>query len=185
MPTVPPAKKPTAPNAGGEKKQKKKWLTLAALITSTPFLIAIAVHLLALLSVGSVVLFKGGNPLAMFTGEKVDAGDAGAESAAPPSNEEPAPQEDSAPMAESTPTPTDVTETTDLLSLSTPSPTPSFAPTAPAKVASTPSMSPGTGSSSAPKPAGKTGGRRTAKSTLFGFSEKVGGELEGQHGLCG
>jgi len=40
-------------------------------------------------------------------------------------------------------------------------------------------MSAGTGSSSAPKPAGKSGGRRTAKSTLFGFTEKVGGELEG------
>lgn len=179
MPTASPLKRPTPPHPGDEKKQKKKWLSLAALITSTPFLIAIAVHVLALAVVGSVVIFKGGNPLAMFSGEKVDSGDAGAEAPAPPSNEEPSPQEDSAPMAETTPTPTEITETTDLLSLSTPSPTPSFAPTTPAKTISAPSMSAGTGSSPSPKPTGKTGGRRSAKSTLFGFTEKVGGELEG------
>gem|GEM_PF-607319 len=179
MPTASPLKRPTPPPPGDEKKQKKKWLSLAALITSTPFLIAIAVHVLALVGVGSVVIFKGGNPLAMFSGEKVDSGDAGAEAPAPPSNEEPSPQEDSAPMAETTPTPTEITETTDLLSLSTPSPTPSFAPTTPAKTISAPSMSAGTGSSPSPKPTGKTGGRRSAKSTLFGFTEKVGGELEG------
>ncbi|NBS14070.1 MAG: hypothetical protein EBT57_04545, partial [Verrucomicrobia bacterium] len=89
MPPAPPAKKPGMPTSGDGKSQKKKWLTLAALVTSTPFLVAIAVHLLALLAVGSVVIFKGGNPLAMFTGENVDSGDAGPESTAPPSNEEP------------------------------------------------------------------------------------------------
>lgn len=179
MPTASPLKRPTPPAPGDEKKQKKKWLSLAALITSTPLLIAIAVHVLALVGVGSVVIFKGGNPLAMFSGEKVDSGDAGSEAPAPPSNEEPSPQEDSAPMAETTPTPTEITETTDVLSLSTPAPTPSFAPTTPAKTISAPPMSAGTGSSPSPKPAGKTGGRRSAKSTLFGFTEKVGGELEG------
>jgi len=82
-------------------------------------------------------------------------------------------------MAEAAPNPTEITETTDILSLSTPTPTPSFAPTTPAKTTSAPSMSAGSGSPSSPKPAGKSGGRRSAKSTLFGFTEKVGGELEG------
>ena len=62
MPTASPLKRLTPPPPGDEKKQKKKWLSLAALITSTPFLIAIAVHVLALAVVGSVVIFKGGNP---------------------------------------------------------------------------------------------------------------------------
>ena len=31
----------------------------------------------------------------------------------------------------------------------------------------------------APRPVGRAGGKRTGKSTLFGFSEKMGGELEG------
>lgn len=165
---------------GDGKSQKKKWLTLAALITSTPFLIAIAVHVIALLAVGSVVIFKGGNPLAMFSGEKVDAGDAGPESTAPPSSEEPSPQEDSAPMAETTPHPTEVTETSEILSLSTPSPTPSFAPTTPTKTATLPSM--GSGSSVNKGGSPGTGGAkraRTGKGSLFGFEETMEDDLIG------
>lgn len=165
---------------GDGKSQKKKWLTLAALITSTPFLIAIAVHVMALLAVGSVVIFKGGNPLAMFSGEKVDAGDAGPESTAPPSSEEPSPQEDSAPMAETTPHPTEVTETSEILSLSTPSPTPSFAPTTPTKTATLPSM--GSGSSVSKGGSPGTGGAkraRTGKGSLFGFEETMEDDLIG------
>ena len=180
MPPAPPAKKPGMPTSGDGKSQKKKWLTLAALVTSTPFLVAIAVHLLALLAVGSVVIFKGGNPLAMFTGENVDSGDARPESTAPPSNEEPTPQEDSAPMAETTPTPTEITETTEILSLSTPSPTPSFTPTTPAKTSSLPSM--GSGNSVAKGSSAGGGGpkrARTGKGSLFGFDETMEDDLIG------
>lgn len=180
MPPAPPSKKPVAPTSGNGKSQKKKWLTLTALVTSTPFLIAIAVHLLALLAVGSVVIFKGGNPLAMFTGEKVESGDAGPESPAPPASEEPTPQEDSAPMAETTPTPTEITETTEILSLSTPSPTPSFTPTTPAKTSTLPSM----GSGSSAGKGGSAGGggpkrARTGKGSLFGFDETLEDDLIG------
>ena len=179
MPPVPTAPKTPSQSPGG-KNQKKKWLTLAALVTSTPFLIAIAVHLLAILAVGSVVIFKGGNPLSMFTGEKVDSGDVGAESPAPPSNEEPAPQEDSAPMAETNPTPTDITETSDILSLSTPSPTPSFAPTAPSKTPplSTPSSG-GLGGKSGSSTGGGPRKARTGKGSLFGFEETLEDDLIG------
>jgi len=180
VPPSPSVKKPTPPTAGSGKNQKKKWLTLAALITSTPFIIAIGVHLLALLAVGSVVIFKGGNPLAMFSGERVDSGDAGAEAPAPPSNEEPSPQEDSAPMAETTPTPTEITETTDLLSLSTPSPTSSFAPTTPAKNPTPPSLGSG-GSTGKGGSAGGAGPKRarTGKGSLFGFEETMEDDLIG------
>jgi len=181
VPPVPSTKKPSPPHAVAKNEQKKKWLTLTALITSTPFLIAIAVHLLALLTVGSVVIFKGGNPLAMFTGEKVASGDIGPESSAPPSNEEPTPQEDSVPMAEATPTPTDITETKDILSLSTPAPTPSFAPSTPAKVSSIPSISGGS-SGTRGGPSGGTGSpkkARTGKGSLFGFDETLEDDLIG------
>jgi len=116
----------------------------------------------------------------MFSGEKVDAGDAGPESTAPPSSEEPSPQEDSAPMAETTPHPTEVTETSEILSLSTPSPTPSFAPTTPNKTATLPSM--GSGSSVNKGGSPGTGGAkraRTGKGSLFGFEETMEDDLIG------
>jgi hypothetical protein len=130
---------------------------------------------------GSVVIFKGGNPLAIFTSQDTGEGDVGAEAEAPPSPEEPMPEPESEPMAnELEPVPTEVEESSDILALSTPSTVPSFAPPAPAKV-SAPS---GAAASSvkmaaAPRPVGRAGAKRTGKSTLFGFSEKMGGELEG------
>ena len=75
--------KPKAPLPAGKKQEKKKFFALAALITSTPFLIAIAVHVLLLLVGGSIVIFKGGNPLAIFTSQNV-AGEGAAEQEAPP-----------------------------------------------------------------------------------------------------
>ena len=177
---MPPVAKPK-PAAPAEKKpDSKKFFALAALITSTPFLIAVAVHVLLLLVGGSVVIFKGGNPLAIFTSQDVGGGDAGAEAEAPPSPEEPAPEPESEPMAmETEVTPTEVEESSDILALSTPSTVPSFAPPAPAKVSAPSGSSGGVKMSSAPRPVGRAGGKRTGKSTLFGFSEKMGGELEG------
>ncbi len=170
--------RPTPPN--DPKSQKKKWLALTALLTSTPFLIAIAVHLLALLGLGSIVIFKGGNPLAMFKSENVDSADSAPESSAPPSTED-SPPEDSAPaMAETTPTETDTS--TEILALSTPTTVPTFAPTAPAKLTA-PTTTPGQGSSGlGTKSGGGSGGgkgRRTSKSTLFGFSETTEDDLVG------
>lgn len=178
---MPPAAKPKPPAPAEKKTDKKKFIALTALITSTPFLIAIAVHLLLLLVGGSVVIFKGGNPLAIFTSQEVGDGEAGVEAEAPPSPEEPTPELESEPMAmETEVVPTEVEESSDILALSTPSTVPSFAPPAPAKVsapsgASGSSVKMGTG----PRPVGRAGARRSGKSTLFGFSEKMGGELEG------
>ncbi|MEY2852354.1 MAG: hypothetical protein RL549_1053, partial [Verrucomicrobiota bacterium] len=151
---MPPVAKPKSPAPAEKKSDKKKFVALAALITSTPFLIAIAVHILLLLIGGSVVIFKGGNPLAIFTSQDV-GGDGGAEAEAPPSPEEPTPEPESEPMAMET-------------------------PPAPAKV-SAPSggASGGVKMGASPRPVGRAGGKRTGKSTLFGFSEKMGGELEG------
>lgn len=177
---MPPVAKPKPAPANGKKSERKKFVALAALLTSTPFLIAIAVHVLLLLVGGSVVIFKGGNPLAIFTSQDV-AGDGGAEAEAPPSPEEPTqePEPESMPM-ETEVQPTETEESTDILALSTPSTVPSFAPPAPAKV-SAPSGATGGGvkMASSPRPVGRAGGKRTGKSTLFGFSEKMGGELEG------
>ena len=181
---MPPAAKPNKPRSPApteKKSEKKKYLAIGALLTSTPFLIAIAVHALLLIGGGSIVIFKGGNPLAIFTSQEVGDGEAGVEAEAPPSPEEPTPEPESEPMAmETEVTPTEVEESSDILALSTPSTVPSFAPPAPAK-ASAPSGA--TGSSvkmaAAPRPVGRAGAKRTGKSTLFGFSEKMGGELEG------
>lgn len=175
-----PVAKPKLSSPAEKRPDKKRFLTLAALLTSTPFLIAIAVHGLLILVGGSVVIFKGGNPLAIFTSQDV-GGEAGAEPEAPPSPEEstPEPEPESMPM-ESEVKPTEAEESNDILVLSAPSTVPSFAPPAPAKMAS-PSGSAGSGvtMSSSPRPVGRAGARRTGKSTLFGFSEKMGGELEG------
>ena len=169
--------KSTAPVV--KKQDKKKFVALAALITSTPFLVAIAVHVLLLLVGGSVVIFKGGNPLAIFTSQNV-GGEAGVEAEAPPSPEEPTPEPESEPMAmESEVKPTETDQSTDILALSTPSTVPSFAPPAPAKASAPTGMSGGTKLAGSPRPVGRAGGKRTGKSTLFGFSEKMGGELEG------
>ena len=178
---MPPAAKPKPPAPAEKKSEKKKFLAIGALLTSTPFLIAIAIHALLLIGGGSVVIFKGGNPLAIFTSQDTGEGDVGAEAEAPPSPEEPTPEPESEPMPmETEVTPTEVEESSDILALSTPSTVPSFAPPAPAK-ASAPSGA--TGSSvkmaAAPRPVGRAGAKRTGKSTLFGFSEKMGGELEG------
>lgn len=178
---MPPAAKPKPPAPTEKKTEKKKFIALTALITSTPFLIAIAVHLLLLLVGGSVVIFKGGNPLAIFTSQNVGDGEAGVEAEAPPTPEEPTPEPESEPMAmETEVTPTEVEESSDILALSTPSTVPSFAPPAPAKV-SAPSGASGSSvkMGASPRPVGRAGARRAGKSTLFGFSEKMGGELEG------
>jgi hypothetical protein len=172
--------KPKSPAPSEKKSDKKKFIAIGALLTSTPFLIAIAVHALLLIGGGSIVIFKGGNPLAIFTSQDV-GGDGGAEAEAPPSPEEPTPEPESEPMAmETEVTPTEVEESSDILALSTPSTVPSFAPPAPAKV-SAPSgaASGGVKMAASPRPVGRAGGKRTGKSTLFGFSEKMGGELEG------
>jgi hypothetical protein len=175
---TPPIRTPRPTPPTNPKSQKKKWLALTALLTSTPFLIAIAVHLLALLGLGSVVIFKGGNPLAMFTSENVDSTDSAPESSAPPSADD-SPPEDSAPaMAETTPTETDTS--TEILALSTPTTVPTFAPTAPAKLTA-PTTTPGQGSAGTGTKSGGGGGkgRRTSKSTLFGFSETTEDDLVG------
>ncbi len=178
---TPPIRTPRPTPPTDPKSQKKKWLALTALLTSTPFLIAIAIHLLALVGLGSVVIFKGGNPLAMFTSENVDSADSGPESSAPPSADD-SPPEDSAPaMAETTPTETDTS--TEILALSTPTTVPTFAPTAPAKLTA-PTTTPGQGSAGTGTKSGGGGsgggkGRRTSKSTLFGFSETTEDDLVG------
>jgi hypothetical protein len=76
--------KPKSPAPSEKKSDKKKFIAIGALLTSTPFLIAIAVHALLLIGGGSIVIFKGGNPLAIFTSQDV-GGDGGAEAEAPPS----------------------------------------------------------------------------------------------------
>jgi len=177
---VPPAAKPKFPAPAEKKSEKKKFFAIGALLTSTPFLVAIAIHALLLIGGGSVVIFKGGNPLAIFTSQDV-AGEGGAEAEAPPSPEEPMPEPESEPMAnEMEPVPTEIEESSDILALSTPTTVPSFAPPAPAKVsAPTGSAASPVKMASAPRPVGKAGAKRTKGSTLFGFSEKMGGELEG------
>ena len=83
-------------------------------------------------------------------------------------------------MAETNPTPTEITETTDLLSLSTPSPTPSFTPTTPAKTSTLPSL--GLGSSTGKGGSAGGGGpkrARTGKGSLFGFDETMEDDLIG------
>ena len=178
---MPPAAKPKPPAPAEKKSEKKKFLAIGALLTSTPFLIAIAIHALLLIGGGSVVIFKGGNPLAIFTSQDTGEGDGGAEAEAPPSPEEPMPEPEAEPMAnEMEPTPTEVEESSDILALSTPSTVPSFAPPAPAKVtAPSGAAASSVKMAAAPRPVGRAGGKRTGKSTLFGFSEKMGGELEG------
>lgn len=176
---MPPAAKPLVP--AEKKSEKKKLFAIGALLTSTPFLIAIAIHALLLIGGGSIVIFKGGNPLAIFTSQDTGDGDVGAEAEAPPGPEEPMPEPESEPMPmEAEMVPTEIEESSDILALSTPSTVPSFAPPAPAKI-SAPSGA--TGSSvkmaASPRPVGRAGGKRTGRSTLFGFSEKMGGELEG------
>ena len=84
-------------------------------------------------------------------------------------------------MAETTPT--EIDNSTDILALSTPTTTPTFAPPAPAKL-STPTTSlgqgsAGTGTKSGGGGAGGGKGRRTSKSTLFGFSETTEDDLVG------
>lgn len=179
---VPPATKPKSPAPAENKPDKKKIFAVGALLTSTPFLVAIGIHALLLVGGGSVVVFKGGNPLAIFTSQDVGEGDGGAEVEAPPAPEEPSPPEEALPMAnEMEPVPTEVEESSDVLALSTPSTVPSFAPPAPAKI-SAPTGAAAASSvkmSAAPRPVGRAGAKRTGKSTLFGFSEKMGGELEG------
>ena len=178
---TPPIRNPRPTPPTDPKSQKKKWLAITALLTSTPFLIAIAVHVLALLGLGSVVIFKGGNPLSIFTSENVDSADSGPESPAPPSADD-SPPEDSAPaMAETTPT--EIDNSTEILALSTPTTAPTFAPPTPAKL-STPTTSVGQGSTGTGTKSGGGGsgggkGRRTSKSTLFGFSETTEDDLVG------
>ena len=177
---MPASAKPKLSAPADQKPDKKKFFALAALVTSTPFLIAIAVHILLLLVGGSVVIFKGGNPLAIFTSQEVGDGGSGAEAEAPPSPEEPTPEPEAEPMAmESEVQPTETDQSTDILALSTPSTVPSFAPPAPAKASAPSGTSGAVKMASAPRPVGRAGGKRTGKSTLFGFSEKMGGELEG------
>ena len=178
---MPPAIKPKSPPLAEKKSEKKKFLAIGALLTSTPFLIAIAIHALLLIGGGSIVIFKGGNPLAIFTSQDVGEGESTAEAAAPPGPEEPMPEPESEPMAlETEVTPTEVEESSDILALSTPSTVPSFAPPAPAKVsAPTGAAGGGVKMAASPRPVGRAGAKRTGRSTLFGFSEKMGGELEG------
>ncbi len=175
---TPPIRTPRPIPPTDPKSQKKKWLALTALLTSTPFLIAIAVHLLAILGLGSIVIFKGGNPLAMFTSENVDSAESTPESSAPPSADDSPPEDSAPPMAETTPTETDTS--TEILALSTPTTVPTFAPTAPAKLTA-PTTTPGQGSTGTGTKSGGGGGkgRRTSKSTLFGFSETTEDDLVG------
>jgi len=178
---VPPAAKPKFPAPAEKKSEKKKFFAIGALLTSTPFLVAIAIHALLLIGGGSVVIFKGGNPLAIFTSQDTGEGDGGAEAEAPPSPEEPMPEPETEPMAmETEVVPTEVEESSDILALSTPSTVPSFAPPAPAKISAPSGASAGAVKmAAAPRPVGRAGAKRTKGSTLFGFSEKMGGELEG------
>lgn len=175
---MPPIAKPPAP--AGKKADKKKLVALAALLTSTPFLIAIAVHVLLLLLGGSIVIFKGGNPLAIFTSQSV-TGEGSAEPEAPPSPEEPTPEPESESMAAAAETqPTETETATDLLTLSTPSVTPSFAPPAPAKNTGVAIL--GSGGLGSGKGSGGGGGsRRKARSggSLFGFNETQEDDLIG------
>ena len=168
---MPPAAKPNKPRppAPTEKKsEKKKFFAIGALLTSTPFLIAIAIHALLLIGGGSIVIFKGGNPLAIFTSQDVGDGSGAVEAEAPPSPEEPTPEPESEPMPmETEVAPTEVEESSDILALSTPSTIPSFTPPAPAKV-SAPSGAAGSSvkMAAAPRPVGRAGAKRTGKSTL-------------------
>ena len=178
---MPPAAKPKFPAPAEKKSEKKKFLAIGALITSTPFLIAIAVHVLLLLVGGSMVIFRGGNPLAVFTSQEVGDGDAGAEAEAPPSPEESMPEPESEPAAmETEVAPTEIEESSDILSLSTPSTVPSFAPPAPTKA--TGSAVVGFGSSGGGGGSTGIGGRkkaRTGKGSLFGFDETQEDDLIG------
>ena len=171
---------PKLPTQGKQNPDKKKFVALAALITSTPFLIAIAVHVLLLLVGGSIVIFKGGNPLAIFTSQNV-AGEGGAEPEAPPAPEELAPEPEPEAMASETEvTPTETESSTDLISLSTPSTTPSFAP--PATARNTGVALQGSGISGSGKGGGGSGGSRKkarAGGSLFGFSETQEDDLIG------
>jgi hypothetical protein len=100
---VPPAAKPPVP--AEKKSEKKKLFAIGALLTSTPFLIAIAIHALLLIGGGSIVIFKGGNPLAIFTSQDTGDGDVGAEAEAPPGPEEPMPGSRKAPTSSPFPPP--------------------------------------------------------------------------------
>jgi hypothetical protein len=179
---VPPAAKPNSPKPSApakKKSDKKKFLAIGALLTSTPFLIAIAVHVLLLLAGGSIVIFKGGNPLAIFTSQDV-GGDAGAEAEAPPSPEEEMPEPESEPMPmETEVAPTEVEESSDILALSTPSTVPSFAPPAPAKATTTTITGSSGTSRGGPGVGGPQKKARSGKSTLFGFEEAMEDDLIG------
>ena len=174
--------KPKSPAPSEKKSDKKKFIAIGALLTSTPFLIAIAVHGLLLVLGGSIVIFKGGNPLAIFTSQNVGEVDAGAEPEAPPAAEEPSPEPDSpATTAEPEMAPTEVSESSDLLALSTPSAVPSFAPPAPGKITGTPVLGSG-GSGGGQGGTGGGGGKkrpRIGKSSLFGFEDAQEDDLIG------
>ena len=178
---MPPAAKFKPSPLAGKKADQKKFVAIAALLTSTPFLIAIAVHVLLLLIGGSVVIFKGGNPLAIFTSQEVGDGDAGTEAEAPPSPEDPAPEPEADPAAmEAEVTPTEMQESSDILALSTPSAVPSFAPPAPTKATGAAVV--GFGSSGGGGGSAGVGGRkkaRTGKGSLFGFDETLEDDLIG------
>lgn len=177
---MPPTSKPEPSVVAKGKADKKKFIALAALVTSTPFLIAIAVHVLLLLLGGSIVLFKGGNPLAIFTSQNV-AGEGAAETEAPPSPEEPTSEPEPESMAAASEVqPTETESSTDLLTLSTPSVTPSFAPSTPAKSTGVAIL--GAGGMGSGKGSGAGGGsRRKARSggSLFGFNETQEDDLIG------
>jgi hypothetical protein len=178
---VPPVAKPKPSTPADKKGDKKKFVALAALLTSTPFLIAIAIHVLLLLLGSTVVIFKGGNPLAIFTSQEVGDGDAGAEAEAPPSPEEPMPEPESEAMPlETEVAPTEVAESSDILALSTPSTVPSFAPPAPTKATGVVAMGSisGTGKGG-PSTGGPRKKARQGKSTLFGFDEVLEDDLVG------
>lgn len=179
MPSFQPSKTPSLARKPIEKRKVLAW---AAIFTSTPFLIAIAVHVVGLLAVGGVVVFKGGNPLAIFTAQNVEDGASGAESEAPPSaEEEPAMEQEASPVPlESATTPTEVEESTDVLALSTPSTVPSFVSASPTKV--TGPAVPGFGSGGGGGTGSGGGGKRkarTGKGSLFGFDESLEDDLIG------
>lgn len=168
-------------------RSNKKLIAIGTLVTSAPFLIAIAIHVLLLLGGTALVVFEGGNPLAAFTSQTVEPGDGGSEFDAPPSPEEPAPEEQpAAAMAETLPEPVEAEQATDLLSVAVPTAIPSFAPPAAAKILG--QAASGATTSTLPKVVqekprrfGNRARERSAnaKSTLFGFQESVGGELTG------
>lgn len=156
---------------------------LAALITSTPFLIAIAIHGILLLLGGSIVLFRQGNPLAIFTGQNYAEPEGTTELQAPPSPEESSPESPNEPMTTETTTPSsEREETSEVLTLTTPSVMPSFPSSTPVR-----SLAPKATGLGSPGKGGGTGGigtgprkkPRTGKGSLFGFEETQENDLIG------